>query len=256
MAREGGALSVSPPALRQTLGVRGCINRFVIPSKRLHQGSSWCLPLTRFQPITEVSGDGQYFPTDPGEFRDEVLRQASELYSGRHGLCMDTARLLAGSAAGRHRSADEPDFQSQMAAALTPHCLDVAADTPATFTELFSLLGEGSNATSRDELPNSILGLLGGHGVSGINFLLRRLAAGQPSYLLNGVLHIPLRKKEPAWLLANSRPVLLEPSLRRMEATLVFRRQQQRLELKGTIPSCMFAYRKQLSPQIAALLCR
>jgi hypothetical protein len=214
------------------------------------------VPSARFQPITEVSRDGQYFPTDPGEFRDEVLRQASELYSGRRGLLMDTDRLLAGGAAGRRHSEDEADFQSQMAALLDPTCLDLAADAPPTFARLFDLLGKGSNATSRDELPNSILGLLAGHGVGGISYLLRQLAAGQPSYLLNGVLHIPLRKKEPAWLLANTRPVLLEPSLRRMEATLVFRRQQQRFETRGTIPSCMFAYRKQLSPQIAALLCR
>ena len=74
--------------------------------------------------------------------------------------------------------------------------------------------------------------------------------------LLSSVLHLCLRKKEPSWLLKNSRPVLLEPFLRRMESTAVFRRLQRLLELRGGMPSCMLAYRRQLSPQQAALLGR
>jgi hypothetical protein len=143
-----------------------------------------------------------------------------------------------------------------MTALLQPQQTFIPADTPPTLEELLRHLGEGSPATSLDELPNPVLRLLTGYGTQGIANIFHQLSIGASSQLLNGVLHIPLRKKEPAWLLVNSRPVLLEPSLRRLEATLVFQRQQRRFELLGTLPSCMFAYRKQLSPQQAALLTR
>ena len=193
---------------------------------------------------------------DPDEFKAEVLRQAAELYGGRDGIQMDTIRILAGGAAGRHRSLDTPDFQTQMVALLDPAALLPPLGSPPTIPELFMLLGAGSPATSLNELPNSILGRLAGHGVRAIAQLFCQLREGTPSTLLNTVLHIPLRKKEPAWLVANSRPVLLEPALRRLEATAVFRRQQRHFELHGVLPSCMFAYRKQLNPQVAALLTR
>ena len=67
---------------------------------------------------------------------------------------------------------------------------------------------------------------------------------------------MPLRKKDPTWLLRNSRPILLEPFLRRLEATAVFRRVLSHLEASGLIPSSMFAYRPQQSPQQAAMLTR
>lgn len=137
-----------------------------------------------------------------------------------------------------------------------PDILRRSIGEPLSFDELFALLGHGSDATSLDELPRTVLQHLCGYGVDAIT-KLPRLSRSNPSCsLLNSVLHIPLRKKEPAWLVANSRPVLLEPYLRRLEATAIFRRQQLRLELQRNIPSSMFAYRRQLNPQMAALLCR
>lgn len=207
-------------------------------------------------PQRSSANDGVYFPRDPQSFRDEVRRQASELYGGRSGLSMDTSRLLRGGASGSTPSGDQADFESTMLSFLHPALAMISADAPISIDDLFRHIGRGSAATSLDELPNLILRRLAGYGVNGIAHLLHQLAAGCPSVLLNGVLHIPLRKKEPTWLVANSRPVLLEPSLRRLEANVVFQRQQRRFELAGTLPSCMFAYRKQLSPQIAALLTR
>ena len=122
------------------------------------------------------------------------------------------------------------------------HCYPwCGAFDPLSLEEVSQLLGTGSNATALDELPNTLLRHLQGHGVRGIHQLLLQLRPGTASTLLSTVLHIPLRKKEPAWLLANSRPVLLEPSLRRLEATATFRRLQRSFERRGTLPPCMFA---------------
>jgi hypothetical protein len=74
--------------------------------------------------------------------------------------------------------------------------------------------------------------------------------------VFNSVLHLCLKKKAPTWLLKNSRPVILEPYLRRLESSVVFRRMQRHMELTGGLPSCMLAYRRQLAPQQAAILGR
>lgn len=134
--------------------------------------------------------------------------------------------------------------------------LDMAVGGPPTFSELFELIGHGSDATALDELPRSVLRLLSGPGIDALVHMLHQLSTGTPSHLLNAVLHLPLKKREPSWLLANSRPVLLEPYLRRLEASIVFRRQQRRLELLRAIPSSTYAYRRQISPQQAALVAR
>ena len=120
----------------------------------------------------------------------------------------------------------------------------------------FKLQASELPCAALDELPRAVLRHLSGSGVEALTHILQQLSDGAPSFLLNTVLHLPLKKREPSWLLSNSRPVLLEPYLRRLEATIVFRRQQRRLELLNAIPSSMFAYRRQLSPQLAALLSR
>ena len=86
--------------------------------------------------------------------------------------------------------------------------------------------------------------------------LLNRLRRGDPSTLLNTALLIPLRRKEPRWLLRNCRPVLLEPYLRRLEALIVFRRWRHMMELGHKWPSLMVAYRSQLGGSHAALALR
>ena len=45
-----------------------------------------------------------------------------------------------------------------------------------------------------------------------------------------------------------------EPFARRVDASVVLRGQQRRLQLAGGILSAMFAYRRQISPQLAALI--
>ena len=60
------------------------------------------------------------------------------------------------------------------------------------------------------------------------------------------VLHLPLRKKESSWLLRNSRPVLLEPFLRRAGASVVFRRLLRRMELSGLFPPANSGYLRQM----------
>ena len=70
------------------------------------------------------------------------------------------------------------------------------------------------------------------------------------------VIRLCLIKKFPTWLLKNSRPILLEAFIRRLSATNGFHRMQIRSQLAGLIPSGFFAYRKQLSPQAAAMVGR
>jgi hypothetical protein len=76
-------------------------------------GHALRLQAGRFQPITEVSADGIHFPRDPLAFREEVARQAAELYGGRVGLVMDVDRLRSGAQCGRAGGPDTPDFSSR-----------------------------------------------------------------------------------------------------------------------------------------------
>jgi hypothetical protein len=148
---------------------------------------------------------------------------ARELYSGRPHVRMDVAPLCAGAMLGRQISSDTPDFRTLMAHLLLRGQPQPPIGDVPTIEELTSALQVGSTATSLDELPRPILQQLSGHGLSAAHHLLQCLALGHRSDLLSAVLHLPLRKKDPAWLLRNSRPVLLEPFLRRAEATIVFR---------------------------------
>ena len=146
---------------------------------------------------------------------------ARELYSGRPTIRIDTNSLRAGAALGQRHSTDTPDFRTLMCRLLHHKAPALSMDDVPTVSELETQLRIGSTATSLDELPRSILQHLPGHGVQAVHHLLHSLAQGHPSEFLNAVLHLPLRKKEPAWLLRNSRPVLLEPFMRRVEATTV-----------------------------------
>lgn len=66
----------------------------------------------------------------------------------------------------------------------------------------------------------------------------------------------PSEKNSPYWLLTNSRPVLLEPCIRRLTAAIAFRRVQGSLEAKDAIPPPMQAYRRRVSPQMGARFSR
>lgn len=134
---------------------------------------------------------------------------------------MDIDNLLAGARAGYTRSDDTPDFSTLMRQHGVPAVCPPAIGASPTIAELCSLICMGSIASSLDELPRSILQHLLGFGVLAVEHMLKRLEEQQPSELLSSVLHLPLKKKDPGWLLRNSRPVLLEPFLRRCEATAV-----------------------------------
>ena len=102
-------------------------------------------------------------------------------------------------------------------------------------------------------MTRSLLQHAPGFSLAAIQALLSPSALGGPRLLLDTALHLPLEKKEPSWLLRNSRPVLLEPFLRRAAASCFLRRLQRLLEHNHRLPSSMLAYRRQLSPQHAAL---
>ena len=69
------------------------------------------------------------------------------------------------------------------------------------------------------------------------------------------MLHLCLAKKLPAWLVRNSRPVMLEPYLR-LETGVVQDRRVTRREFRRAVPPEHFAHRRQMSGQTLALACR
>lgn len=172
------------------------------------------LKVKKMQPLDRVSPDGAVFPSDPADFKAEVLRQARELYAGRAGAQMNTFKLLS-PATREEPSHDTPDFTTQMMQASGEGLCARRLDEDPTIMELETALKSGSDATALDELPRPILSRLGGHGLLGILHLVQACRRGGRCAAFDTALHIPLRKKEPRWLLKNSRPVLLEAFLRR-----------------------------------------
>ena len=67
----------------------------------------------------------------------------------------------------------------------------------------------GSNTPAFDELPLSLLHWVSWGSWGVLADWLHGIFRGEPSYYLNGALHLCLRKKEPSWLLRNSRPFAL-----------------------------------------------
>ena len=72
-----------------------------------------------------------------------------------------------------------------------------------------------------------------------------------PTYL--PVLHLCLRKKPPTFLVGNSRPILLEPHLRRLNSSNVFRRFHLGAEPQSYLPASKFSYRHEMSRQLCAI---
>ena len=123
-----------------------------------------------------------------------------------------------------------------------------------TPTELGEVLHRGSDACALDELPRALLLRTGGIGHAVVASLLAQVDGG--GELLCTVLHLPLAKKEPSWLIRNSRPVLLEACAKRAEATVQFHRLVYSLECEGSMASEMYAYRRQLPGTLAAMTVR
>jgi hypothetical protein len=204
------------------------------------------------RPVSEVSADGIHFPVEQNAFLDEVLLQGAELYAGRAGLTMDVPLLRSALSRGTPGKKDDADFCSLMRHRLGAGPPSVGS--PVRASDLAGALERGSAACALDELPRYFLAHAGPHGLGALAALLSGGALRDT--LLGAVLHIALVKKEPAWLMRNSRPVLLEPCLRRAEATIQFRRLMHGVEMRGALPPEMFAYRAQLPGHWAPLLLR
>ena len=189
-----------------------------------------------------------------------MLCQAKELYSGRPGIRLDYEHLKKGMELDTDQPEDTVDFiahMNRLQRTRTGLPIDDAAGQTPNFHELTALVGRSSSeATSLEQLPHALVSLLDGFGQLLISTLLAAFANGSHCPLLCAVLHLCLKKKEPSWLIPNSRPILLEPYLRRLESSNVFLRQQERSKWFQWTPPSHYAYRKQLSPQMCAITCR
>ena len=214
----------------------------------------------KFQQVQEVSADGQHFPTEPVEFKEEALRQAQELHCSRS-MPTDTAFLSSLSQACPEEPADDPDLRTAIASLQTQAAGASGAarplDTAATPRDLESQLSAGgSKVVALDELPQQLLKAFPGFGLATLCRLLARVMKGERSRILCAVLHLLLVKKAPRWLLRNSRPILLEAALLRIASSIMFGKVLSAAELSGLVPPTAFAYRKSLSQHALAILCR
>ena len=150
------------------------------------------------------------------------------------------------------KPADDPDLRT-LVSSLQTQAAHVAGealtlDTAATTRELETQLASGgSKVMALDELPQQLLKALPGFGLATLCRLLARVMGGVRSRILCAVLHLLLVKKEPRWLLRNSRPILLEAALLRNASLILFGKVLSAAELSGFIPPTVFAYRKSLS---------
>ena len=112
-----------------------------------------------------------------------------------------------------------------------------------------------SEATSLDELRASVVCSLDGVGWACLCGVCGALFPGEVWYWLSNVLHLRIRRKLRNCLIANSRPILLEAYLRRLDSGCVFRTFQVRAQWAAT-PPFHCACRRQLSPQLCVGFCR
>ena len=185
------------------------------------------------------------------------------MYSNRPGTFMDAPYIRRGGAdkyISAPRLQDTPDFISQMwrlTSERKHQPTDDAAGKPPTFQEFeASVNGRGSEAASVEELPRSMVKRLGGHVWMVLMLILNMIFAGIESLWLRTCLQLCIAKKVPEWLVRNSRPILREGYINKNGDNNVFQRSQRRAEIRGSFPTTCFAYRKQLSPQHAAIAAR
>ena len=155
---------------------------------------------------------------------------------------------------------DRPDFISQMwrlTSERKHQPIDDAASKPPTFHEFeASMIGKVSEATSIEELPGSMVRRLDGHVCMVLMLILHTIYAGVQSVWLHTCIQLCIAQKVPEWLVRNIRPILLEGYINRNGDNNVFQRSQQSAETRGRSPTTCFGYRKQLSPQHAAIAAR
>ena len=160
----------------------------------------------KFQTVQEISPDGQTFPTQPMEFKAKMLKQAQEMYANRPGITVDTAQILKATAkTPLSPLQDHPGF-----AALMYMCKrstegvpwdDVAGQAPTLDVFVDMLHRSGSGATSREEMPRSLVLKLTGAAWHTLVQLLSDLDAGTDSQWWQMVIQLCLIKKFPTWLL-------------------------------------------------------
>ena len=184
------------------------------------------------------------------------------MYSNRPGTFMDAPYIRRG--ADKYNTAphlqDTPDFISQMwrpTSERKHQPTGDAAGKPPTFQEFeASVQGRGSKATSVEELPRSMVKRLDGHVWMVLMLILHMIFAGIESLWLRTCLQLCIAKKVPEWLVRNSGPILLEGYINWNGDNNVCQRSQRRAETRGRFPTTCFAYRKQPSPQHAAIAAR
>ena len=222
----------------------------------------------KFKVVTEVSRDGKHFASSPGEFKFEARRQAMELYCLRN-PAVDWQELTELSARSHEVTAASDDLCMQdqwlqQASTLTPpHPLARAIFGPAQchapVTEAewrYQLTQSSSQATSLEEMPDQVVRSMPWFGLELALGWLQALRTGAATLLLVSALHLCLLKKKPHYLIRNSRPIVLEPDLKRKESSCMFRRMMSRAESCGFMPPWSFAYRKEISPVQLAIWVR
>ena len=154
------------------------------------------------------------------------------------------------------RRLDGEFFRYLLRGALPAEPDAVPYDHLPTAAALHRALRKGSDACALDGLPRQLLAALPWSALRLLAELARPDAPPTPDDLLWTVLLLPLRKKEPSWLLHNSRPILLEPPLLRALATTHFRELMAVLEDRNLIPDELLAYRRGISVAHGVILLR
>ena len=221
------------------------------------------LKKSKFQQMTSVRPDGEHFPTEPSDYKAEVLRQATELHCGRL-VPVDASWMRRLADMYRPALQDVPGLHTAICQAHPARCGETpnprapaSPGSPPTFQEMyFEIKRSGSEAAAFGELVRSVLQAPSGTAIYVLTGLLHAVHLGDPARILNGVLHVCVLKKDPPWLVRKSRAVMLEEPVRRKESTAIFHGLQSISTAKGLDPPSSFAYRKEFTGQLVALFCR
>ena len=221
-----------------------------------------------FRQFARVSPDGHYFPTQPEKYRHEARLQAQELYGLRR-LRVNSHKLAPAASAWTSHHYDKLPLRlrvmiglmGSLESSLQPLPTELLASMPCgnprSFSELFDVRSKsGSEATSMDDLPRMVIMHLQGFGIAVLRDWLCRLRRNESSHFLTAVIHLCLVHKEPTLLLRNSRSILLEPILRRLESAVVLLRLFARAECSHWFDPWIFSYRKEVTPVHLSLFTR
>ena len=193
------------------------------------------------------------FLDPPEALREEILRRAQDLHCSHAGLPVDLSHLQAPVHPGN--LIDYPDFISRKHMALPRLPEPSVAGAPWMYHALEHAVKRGSTATFLDDMPRPLVSAVTSFRLRLLVGVLEALATGTASRLLSAVLHLCLAKKLLAWLMPNSRPVMLEAYLRRLETGVVHTHRVTRRELRRAVPVEHFAHRGQLLGQTVAMTC-